>query len=72
MTHTRRLSGGIAVLALLLPLAGRTPPAAARDAGEPIRMTWTEGDVAGFSAIYSVDGQQPLGVIEYTQRRRAD
>ena len=57
---------GIAV-GCLLPSA-----ALARDPGEPIRTTYTEGDLAGFSAIVAQDTQQPLGVVEYVQRRRGD
>jgi hypothetical protein len=45
--------------------------AAARSTDDPILLVWTEGDVAGFSTIYAVDGPQ-IGVIEYHQHRRDD
>src|SRR5262249_57502314 len=44
----------------------------ARDPGEPIRTTYTEGDLAGYSGIVALDTQQPLGVVEYVQRRKGD
>jgi hypothetical protein len=53
----------------LLLLSGS--PAAARSPDDPIRLRWTEGDVAGLSTIYSADGPQ-IGFIEYRQHRRDD
>jgi hypothetical protein len=44
----------------------------ARDAGDPIHMTYEEGDLAGYSDIFASDGQQPLGIVEYVQRRKGD
>lgn len=46
--------------------------ARARDAGDPITLAWTEGDVAGFTPIYSADGTKRLGTIEYHQHRQGD
>ena len=46
--------------------------ALARDPGEPIRTTYIEGDLAGYSGIVALDTQQPLGVVEYVQRRKGD
>ncbi len=56
-----------AVLLALLPL-----PGAAREPGDPIRLAWSEGDLSGFTNIYGPDGANPIGVVEYTQRRRGD
>jgi hypothetical protein len=44
----------------------------ARDAGDPIRLRWTEGDVSGFTSIHSPDGKQVIGVVEYAQSRQGD
>src|SRR5437867_10854670 len=52
---------------LLLPAA-----AAARSPGDPIRLVWEEGDVAGTSTIYGPDGGEPIGFIEYRQARHGD
>ena len=52
---------------LVLPAA-----AAARSAGDPIRLVWDEGDVAGTSTIYGPDGGEPIGFIEYRQTRHGD
>lgn len=46
--------------------------AAAREPGDPIRMNWSEGDVAGFSPIYAPEGGHTIGSIEYHQRLRGD
>ena len=46
--------------------------ARAREPGEPIRLVWTEGDVAGQTPIYGAQGGKPIGVVEYHQRRRGD
>jgi len=46
--------------------------AAARAPGEPIRLVWAEGDVAGMSTIYGPDGRDPIGFIEYHQTRHGD
>jgi hypothetical protein len=47
-------------------------PAAARSLGDPIRLVWTEGDVAGMTAIYDPDGREPIGYVEYRQTRQGD
>jgi hypothetical protein len=44
--------------------------AVAREPGEPIRVVWKEGDVAGQTPIYGPDGGSkgsPIGVVEYHQ-----
>ncbi len=37
-----------------------------------MRLAWAEGDVAGTSAVYSPDDGEPIGFVEYHQRRRGD
>jgi hypothetical protein len=59
------------VAAATLALVAGTP-AGAREAGDPIRLVWSEGDVAGQAAILGPDGGAPIGVVEYHQRRRGD
>jgi hypothetical protein len=58
------------VLATVVTLAAH--PAAGRDAGDPIRLAWVEGDVAGMSSILSPDGTSTIGFVDYHQRRRGD
>ena len=58
------------VLATVATLAAR--PAAGRDAGDPIRLAWIEGDVAGMTSILSPDGKSTIGFVDYRQRRRGD
>ena len=53
------------LLAALLLIAATD--ALARDPGEPIRITWKEGDVAGQAPIYGPNGGAPIGVVEYHQ-----
>src|SRR5215472_9295559 len=60
----------IAVLMVVLGCAVR--PAAARDPGDPIRLQWQEGDVAGVTRILSADGGRTIGFIDYHQRRSGD
>src|SRR5262249_5805251 len=57
------------MLALALALA---PAAAARDAGEPIKLAYDEGDVAGIVSIFAKEGNDPIGIVRYTQRRKGD
>src|SRR6266436_827449 len=45
---------------------------AARSPGDPVRLVWVEGDVAGTSTIYGPDGGEPIGFIEYRQTRHGD
>ena len=68
-TTCRRLACAVfgVAIACVLPSA-----ALARDAGEPIRTIYTEGDLAGYSGIVAPDTQQPVGVVEYVQRRKGD
>lgn len=58
------------VLALLALLTAA--PAAARSAGDPITLTWREGDVAGFSRILAPGAERTLGAVEFHQRREGD
>jgi len=60
------------ILALAAAACLAPPPALARDAGDPIRLAYSEGDLAGYTSIFTPDGQQPLGVVEYVQRRKGD
>jgi hypothetical protein len=46
--------------------------AAHRDPGDPIRLMWVEGDVAGMTSILSPDGTSTIGFVDYHQRRRGD
>src|SRR3989454_875117 len=57
----------LAAALLVLPAA-----AAARSPGDPVRLVWAEGDVAGTSTIYGPDGGEPIGFIEYRQTRHGD
>jgi len=47
-------------------------PAWPRLAGDPVRLVWDEGDVAGVASIYGPDGGEPIGLVEYRQTRRGD
>jgi len=67
-TRRYRILGSF-VVALVLTTA---TPAAATEAGEPIKLAYVEGDVAGMSSILSADGNTVLGFIEYRQHRRGD
>jgi len=58
------------VLATVATLAAH--PAAGRDAGDPIRLAWVEGDVAGMTSILSPDGTSTIGFVDYHQRRHGD
>ena len=64
ITTTRWLA-----LALAVSLASA---AAARDANDPIRMGYVEGDLAGYSNVFAKDGSQPIGFVEYVQHRKGD
>src|SRR5437762_13819823 len=68
-TPMRRLPATLTLAAGLLVLPA---VAAARSAGDPIRLVWDEGDVAGTSTIYGPDGGEPIGFIEYRQTRHGD
>ena len=56
-----------AVTLVVLPGTAR-----GRSAGDPIRVVWAEGDVAGLSSIYATGGGDPVGFVEYHQTRRED
>jgi hypothetical protein len=60
----------LCVVAAVTALAAR--PALGREAGDPIRLAWAEGDVAGMTAILSPDGTTTVGFIDYRQHRRGD
>ena len=63
---------GTTMTALALGLLLPPTLAAARTSGDPIRLVWEEGDVAGTSAIYGKTGDARIGTIEYHQVRRGD
>ena len=60
----------LSVLATVATLAAH--PAAGRDAGDPIRLAWVEGDVAGMTSILSPDGTSTIGFVDYHQHRHGD
>ena len=47
-------------------------PAAAREPGDPIRLAYSEGDLAGLTRILSPDGAKTIGFIDYRQHRHGD
>ena len=65
------IPGGAVLAATILELA-MAASAAGRAPGDPIRLVWTEGDVAGLSTIYDPDIEDPIGFIEYHQRIQGD
>ncbi len=46
--------------------------AASPSPGDPVRLVWNEGDVAGTSTIYDPEGRREIGFIDYRQRRQGD
>jgi hypothetical protein len=58
------------VLATVATLVAQ--PAAGQDAGDPIRLQWLEGDVAGLTTLFSRDGSSTIGTVEYRQHLRGD
>ena len=63
----------LATMATLATLVLTTAAAAsAREAADPIALTWVEGDVAGYSRILAPDAQKTLGTVEYHQYRKGD
>src|SRR5262245_66653772 len=61
-----------ALLAAFLVLSFAARDAAARAPGDPVRLVWTEGDIAGMSSVYAPDGTRPIGSIEDHQHREGD
>ena len=61
-----------ATLTLAAGLLVHPAVAVARSAGDPIRLVWDEGDVAGMSTIYGPDGREAIGLVEYRQTRHGD
>src|SRR5437870_6499682 len=56
----------------LLAFAFTARTAGAAEPGEPIRLAYVEGDVAGMSSILSPDGKSTIGFLEYRQHRRGE
>jgi len=69
MRHVGSIAGWIVAIAVAVLLGAR--PADAREAGSGITLAWTEGDVAGQTAITGDDGRT-VGVVLYHQHRRGD
>ncbi len=46
--------------------------ACARDPGDPIKLVWNEGDVAGMTSIFAPGERRLIGFVEYHQQRRGD
>lgn len=63
-----RLAGLLLVAACLFGGA----PAGATEPGEPVRLEYLEGDVAGMSPILGEGGAPVIGFVEYRQHRRGD
>jgi hypothetical protein len=59
-------------LLVLLVLVVDAASATARTPGEPIQLTWIEGDVAGQNPIFAAEGGKRLGIVVYRQHRRGD
>jgi hypothetical protein len=59
-------------LVVLFALSALAPVAAARSSGDPVRLAWSEGDVAGTSTIWPPDGEEPIGFVEYHQTRQGE
>lgn len=68
--HPRAGRALLLVLAIVATLAAH--PATGHDAGDPIRLEWLEGDVAGMTTILSRDGSSTIGFVEYRQHLRGD
>ena len=65
-----RRTATITVLALATLLGSE--PGLARAPGDPIKLVFQEGDVAGFGTIYEAGGGGPIGSIEYHQTLHGD
>ena len=68
----RRFRRATAIAFAILALSWPGRPAAARSPGDPIRLAWQEGDVAGVTRILSADGGRTIGFIDYHQHRTGD
>ena len=62
------------VAIVLAGLAGvlLSRPALARAPGDPVRLVWSEGDVAGMTAVHAPGGGEAIGFVEYHQTRTND
>jgi hypothetical protein len=69
----RSASRGPTARAVVMLLAiGLTTPARAAAPTAAIRLTFSEGDVSGFTDISDPATGEPLGLVEYSQTRRGD
>jgi len=65
----RRVSAITLFVTLVL---GAIVPVGAREPGDPIRLVWLEGDIAGQTPILGPDRGAPIGIVEYHQHRQGD
>jgi len=65
----RRVSAITLFVTLVL---GAIVPVGAREPGDPIRLVWLEGDIAGQTPILGPDRGTPIGIVEYHQHRQGD
>jgi hypothetical protein len=68
LRRSARRAGVPTLLFLVLAAGG----ARAATPSAPIRLTFDEGDVSGFTDISDPETGRSLGLVEYTQRRRED
>jgi hypothetical protein len=68
----QRSTTGFAVTIVITALSVSLPGVFARESGDPIQLQWTEGDVAGMTAIWSPDATKVIGFVEYHQHRQGD
>jgi hypothetical protein len=66
MRHLTAVLLGCAVF-----FAGTAASGAAREPGDPIALSWTEGDVAGQTQIGAPEGGKPVGMVFYRQHVKA-
>jgi hypothetical protein len=60
-----------AVVAVVLAGMSFASATAVASPGDPVRLVWDEGDVAGMSTIYDAERRE-IGYIDYRQHRRGD
>lgn len=64
-----RAAAALFALPALLAGAGE---AGARGAGDPIVLSFEEGDVMGLQTVFAEGGERAIGTVEYRQRRESD
>lgn len=58
------------LLLFLLPLLWAGTSSEHHSVGEPIRMEWNEGDLAGMASVFDPDSQERIGFVVYRQTVR--